>query len=96
MNWIKSGRQISVLILSQSSREGWKDAARHNGTYKLTALAEANELERASSMILSVFSSDSLKMANTVKVQVLKNRDRTILVRTNGDKRKTRILCVWR
>lgn len=75
LNWVKSGRQISVLILSQASREGWKDAVRNDGKYKLTALAEANELERASSVVLSVFSSDTLKQLNQAKVQILKNRD---------------------
>ena len=75
LNWVKSGRQISVLILSQASREGWKDAVRHEGKYKLTALAEANELERASSLVLSTYSSDTLKQINEAKVQILKNRD---------------------
>jgi len=75
LNWIKSGKQIAVLILSQSSREGWKDAVRHEGKYKLTALAEANELERASSLVLSTYSSDTLKQINEAKVQILKNRD---------------------
>ncbi len=75
LNWVKSNRQISVLILSQASREGWKDAVRHEGKYKLTALAEANELERASSLVLSTYSSDTLKQINEAKVQILKNRD---------------------
>ena len=75
LNWIKTGRQITVLMLSQSSREGWKEAAKNEGAYKLTALAEANELERASSLVLSVFSSESLKQVKSAKVQILKNRD---------------------
>lgn len=75
LNWIKSGRQISVLVLSQASREGWKEAVRAEGKYKLTALAEANELERASSLVLSVFSSDALKEMKEAKIQILKNRD---------------------
>lgn len=75
LNWVKSGRQILVLVLSQSSREGWKEAVRAEGRYRLTALAEANELERASSIVLSVFSSESLKQVNAAKVQLLKHRD---------------------
>jgi replicative DNA helicase len=75
LNWVKSGRQISVLILSQASREGWKEAVRNEGKYRLTALAEANELERASSLVLSVYSSDTLKQIKAAKVQILKNRD---------------------
>ena len=75
LNWIKSGRQVSGLILSQASREGYKEAVRHEGKYRLTALADANELERAASLVLSVYSSDSLKQINSAKVQILKNRD---------------------
>ena len=75
LNWIKSGKSIAGLILSQSSREGWKEAVRAEGKYRLTALAEANELERASSVVLSVYSSDSLKAIKSAKVQILKNRD---------------------
>lgn len=75
LNWCKTGRQIAGLILSQASREGWKEAVRNEGQYKLTALAEANELERASSLVLSVYSSNSLKQIKAAKVQILKNRD---------------------
>lgn len=62
-------------MLSQASREGWKDAQRNEGQYKLTALAEANELERASSIITSVYTNESLKSMNTVKVSLLKSRN---------------------
>ena len=75
LNWIKSGHQVAGLILSQASREGWKEAVRHEGRYRLTALADANELERAATLVLSVYCSESLKQINTVKVQILKNRD---------------------
>lgn len=75
LNWCHSGRQIAGLILSQSSREGWKEAVKNEGQYRLTALAEANELERASSLVLSVYSSSSLKQIKAAKVQILKNRD---------------------
>ena len=62
-------------MLSQASREGWKDAKRNDGVYKLTALAEANELERASAVIASVYADDSLTNMNTIKVSLLKNRN---------------------
>lgn len=75
LNWCKSGKQISVLVLSQASREGWKEADKSNGRYRLTALAEANELERASSLVLSVYCTDTLKQMKSAKVQILKNRD---------------------
>ena len=63
MNFVKEKRNIAVLMLSQANRGGWEDAVRHQGTYTLTALADANELERASSLVMSVFSSDPLKQS---------------------------------
>lgn len=75
IDWIKEGRKVCMIMLSQSSREGWKDATRHEGQYKLTALAEANELERASSMVLSTYSNDALINMNAAKVSVLKSRN---------------------
>lgn len=75
IDWIKSGRKVAMVMLSQSSREGWKDATRHEGQYKLTALAEANELERASSLVLSTYSNEQLISMNAAKVSVLKSRN---------------------
>lgn len=75
IDWIKEGRKVCMVMLSQTSREGWKDATRHEGQYKLTALAEANELERASSVVLSTYSNDSLINMNAAKVSILKSRN---------------------
>lgn len=75
MNFVKEKRSISVLILSQANRGGWEWAVKHDGSYQLTALADANELERASSMVMSVFSSESLKQIKQAKIQLLKCRD---------------------
>ena len=86
MNFLDTKRQIAIILLSQANREGWKSATRpikkdgkvikdETGNYKLTALAEANELERASSMVISVFTSDPLKAIRQAKVQLLKCRD---------------------
>lgn len=75
IDWCKSGRQVATLILSQISREGYKEACRNDGAYRITSLAESNELERASSVVLTCFTSESLKQVNAAKVQVLKNRN---------------------
>lgn len=75
MNFLNSSRQIAIILLSQANRGGWEYAVKHNENYQLTALAEANELERASSMVISVFTSDPLKAIKQAKVQLLKCRD---------------------
>lgn len=75
MNFLNTKRQVAIILLSQANRMGWQWAVKHEGSYQLTALAEANELERASSMVMSVFSSDPLKQVRRAKIQLLKCRD---------------------
>lgn len=43
--------------------------------YRLTALSDSNELERFSSIVMSVFANDDMKAANQAYVQVLKTRN---------------------
>ena len=83
--FIKENKQVVVLILSQTSRDGWKKASKNEGCYDLTALADSNELERAASLVLTVYCSTSLKQVKEAKVQILKNRDGDIWRRTYGD-----------
>ena len=79
LNFIKEHRQVAMLVLSQTSRGGYQEACKNDGRYRLTALAEANELERASSLVLSAFSSVSLAQIQEAKVQVLKSRDGSMM-----------------
>lgn len=67
-------RGLTAILLAQTNRTGWHEAAKKNGAYDLTALAEANELERCSSVILTVFHDKNLTNANELKVCLLKNR----------------------
>ena len=67
-------RNLTVILLAQTNRTGWHEAAKKNGAYDLTALAEANELERCSSVILTVFHDKNLTAANELKICLLKNR----------------------
>ena len=66
MNWALKfrGRPTIQILLAQVNREGWKRAVSKKGdygVYDLTALAEVNEAERASSRVLSVFTDDVMK-----------------------------------
>lgn len=67
-------RGLTTILLAQTNRTGWHEAAKKNGAYDLTALAEANELERCSSVILTVFHDKNLTAANELKICLLKNR----------------------
>lgn len=67
-------KQLVVILLAQLNRTGWVKASRNNGRYDLTALADANELERGSSRIFTTFTTEEMKARNSAQVQILKNR----------------------
>jgi len=69
-----SGRGLRMITPFQVNRDGWKDAVKNDGVYKLTALSNANESERASDQIISLFMSDEMKKSGMIKVSCLKNR----------------------
>lgn len=75
MNWLKTGRQVAFVVLSQTNRAGYEYAKENNGKYGATAMAEANELERASTLIITVYAETEMKDLGMVKVQILKYRD---------------------
>jgi replicative DNA helicase len=75
INFLHSKRPCTVLMLSQLNREGFYQASKNGGRYTLTALAEANELERASAMVMTVFSDESLKASKQIQIQLLKSRN---------------------
>lgn len=70
----KDGRGIRVITPFQVNREGWKDAVKNDGVYKLTALSNANESERASDQIITLFMTDEMKKSGIMKITCLKHR----------------------
>lgn len=66
--------KVVSIVLSQINREGWKKAVENEGEYDITALAEANELERSASYVIMLFSNEDLKEAGELKTQLLKHR----------------------
>ncbi len=75
LDFLKSKRKVHVLMAAQINRGGWIKAAKREGEYDLTALAESNEIEKASSIIITLFSDEKLKESKEIKFQILKNRD---------------------
>lgn len=67
-------RNISAVLLAQCNRTGWSRASKGGGRYDLTALSEANELERASSVVLMVYTNEDMKLSKRASVQCLKSR----------------------
>lgn len=67
-------RKLANVILAQCNRTGWQRAVKNNGRYTLTAISEANELERASSFVVSLFTSEDMKISREATSQLLKSR----------------------
>lgn len=80
INFLHSKRSCTVLMLSQINRDGYTYASKHEGRYALTSLAEANELERASAMVIALYSDESLKASKQVSIQMLKSRNGETIV----------------
>lgn len=75
LDFLKSKRQIHVILVAQINRQGYLKAAKNNGMYDLTALKEANELETCAAVILGIFSDPSLVASSQVRIGIMKNRD---------------------
>lgn len=66
--------QLTTILLAQANRKGFDEATKKKGNYSLTAIAEANEIERSSYRIFSIWTNDELKFAKECMVCILKNR----------------------
>lgn len=75
LDFLKSKRQVHVILVSQINRQGYLKAAKNHGMYDMTALKEANEIETCASVIIGVFSDTSLIASNQTMIGILKNRD---------------------
>lgn len=71
------GEGIAICTPFQANREGWKDACKNDGHYKLNALSWANEAERSASVIIYTFLGDTQELRDNgeTKIGCLKNRD---------------------
>ena len=74
VNFLGQNKKIAILCACQSSREGYKEACK-NGKYRLTNIAEGNEIERSSQLVLSLYTSEEDYQNNQTHLQVLKYRD---------------------
>lgn len=70
---------IAVLSPFQSSREGFKEAEKLGGAYTLRALSWANEAERSSDFVYSVYMDNESRANQRLKVGNLKARDRELI-----------------
>ena len=67
-------REIIIILLSQVNREGIGYAQKHNGMYLMQHVAEASEVERASSYIITVFTDAMSQTTKLLKMGAIKLR----------------------
>lgn len=73
-------RKLCMVILAQANREGYKRAVKQGGSYDMRSISEANELERGSQQVFSIYTSEDLKMAKEALVQIHKNRTGAVMI----------------
>lgn len=75
-------RTLTNFILAQANRQSFLNVAKESedpGRYALTGIAEANEIERASWYVMSVFANEELRQKKQATTQLLKNRNGRVL-----------------
>lgn len=73
-NFLNQSREISVILLSQCNREGIAFAQKNDGLYLMCHIAEASEIERASSYIISTYTDACMQMSKQMKIGAIKLR----------------------
>ena len=70
----QKGERILMVLLTQCNREGEKRARKRGGVYDFQAIGDLNEVERTSSYIIFMYTSDDMKIVQETKMTLAKNR----------------------
>lgn len=68
------GNKLVTLFAVQCNREGEKRARKRDGVYDIQAISDLNEVERSSSYIMFMYTSDNMKVVQETKISMAKNR----------------------
>ena len=74
LSWLHEDRSIAVILLSQANRQGYAYAQKHEGEYLSQHVAEASEIIRASSYIISVYTDPLTQISKLLTVGCVKLR----------------------
>lgn len=80
LSFLDEKREIAILLLSQVNREGLAYSKRHEGSYLMQHVAEASEIERSSTYILSVYTDSMSQISKLLKIGTLKLRNAPLLL----------------
>lgn len=75
INFVRKDKQVCFIIAAQSNRSGYERAMANGGSYTLDSIAEGNEIERSSAVVLGLYTDAGLKKQELAKIQVIKGRD---------------------
>lgn len=75
LSFLNENREIAVILLSQVNREGVSYAQKHNGSYKMQHIAEASELERSSTYIITTYTDAMSQISKLLKMGAVKLRN---------------------
>lgn len=75
LSFIHKKRQVVVILLSQANRDGLDYARKHDGQYLMTHIAEASEIERSASYIVSTYGDAMTQVSKLLKMGTLKLRN---------------------
>lgn len=75
LSFLNEKREVAVLLLSQVNREGVTYAQRHDGRYQMQHIAEASELERSSTYVITVYADATTQLSKLLKIGAVKLRN---------------------
>ena len=75
-SFLRTKREIVIILLSQVNREGiaYSKREKHDGMYLTQHVAEASEVERSSAYIITVYTDAMVQVTKQLKIGVLKLR----------------------
>jgi replicative DNA helicase len=73
------GTGVLVVTPHQINRQGHKKAQENGGIYEVEALSDANESERTSDVVLTIYQDQPLRQKKEAVITMLKNRDGRII-----------------
>lgn len=76
----QDGMPLFCGFAVQTNREGWKRAKKRDGKYDIAAISDLNEVERSSTYVVFLYTTEDMRMTQETKMTLAKNRLGSLLV----------------
>ena len=80
ISFLDTKKPIAVLLLSQTTREGYNYAKKNDGMYMMQHIAESSELDRAATYIVSIYTDAETQLSKQIKYYTVKLRNAPMLM----------------